>query len=203
MRKVVFWDFDETLGCFRGRENPVFKPGIRVLLESLVAAGFENYVASRSWDSYVKGGLCDGSIDALFKGVFCSGVYGFATYYSKNYLPLAAEAGLSEDELNSRVIVVGNDVSDIPGDSGPIFVFHPECYRADSEILNRIVRRICARDDFRDSFGDMMDSCFQVDGAVLTYQYSCPRYVPVISVNAKELLLPDALAPEEKVRPNL
>src|SRR5712692_6855284 len=106
MNTVVCWDFDETLGYFRPLEfgflgMPVpsamsparLKPGIAALLDSL--RDFTHVVTTAAVGEYAKrvlrreDGICAGE--------------------GKDYSLVGSCFGIAEDQLRSRLAIVGND----------------------------------------------------------------------------------------------
>ena len=119
MNTVVCWDFDETLGYFRplefgflGMPAPLamsparLKPGIAALLDSL--RDFTHVVTTAAVGEYAKRVLRDHSLLKYFS-VVLGREDGICVGEGKDYSLVGSCFGIAEDQLRSRLAIVGND----------------------------------------------------------------------------------------------
>lgn len=120
MNTVVCWDFDETLGYFRPLEfgfigmpapsamSPArLKPGIAALLDSL--RDFTHVVTTAAVGEYAKRVLRDHGLLKYFS-VVLGREDGICAGEGKDYSLVGGRFGIAEDQLRSRLVIVGNDV---------------------------------------------------------------------------------------------
>jgi hypothetical protein len=119
MNTVVCWDFDETLGYFRPLEFGFFgmpapsaipparlKPGIAALLDSL--RDFTHVVTTAAVGEYARRVLRDHGLLKYFS-VVLGREDGVCAGDGKDYGLVGKRFGIAEDDLRSRLVIVGND----------------------------------------------------------------------------------------------
>ena len=119
MNTVVCWDFDETLGYFRPLEfgflgmrapQPMpparLKPGIGALLASLQE--FTHVVTTAAIGDYARRVLRDHGLLKYFS-VVLGREDGICGGEGKDYGLVGKRFGIADDELRSRLVIVGND----------------------------------------------------------------------------------------------
>lgn len=181
-KRIVCWDLDETLGCFRPAEANRFMrhlpekrgvvPGMKPLLEDLSSDGCVNVVTTGAPAGYAEAALDKYGLSGYFESVFdysivCPG-NGF-----KRYRPVAERFGISESEIPDRIIAIGNEDRDIPKDLPVVFVYHPMSMKFDASPLRMVLEALGREGSWRRGFrsldtigGERIDTeCF--DGSRL------------------------------------
>jgi len=119
MKPIICWDYDETLGYFRplefrflgspvppGMPEPRLKPGIRELLESL--SEFTHVLTTAAIGEYAREVLCEYQLLDFFSYVF-GREDGIFSGEGKDYKVVGDRFGINEEDLQRRLVIIGND----------------------------------------------------------------------------------------------
>jgi hypothetical protein len=159
---TILWDLDDTIGNFSGirlrtpeAASPIqLRYGIRDLLtEFSEDAGYCHYITSSAGTSYVNEALNRAYLHEKFARTFGNDTVK-QTIDGKHYRPVAK--GFSEEEMQSRMIVIGDSDRDKPVDvGGMVFIElgNPE-EPIEALVIREIVTTILDEGDgsFRDGY---------------------------------------------------
>lgn len=132
--KVICWDMDETLGIFKpivaelaGEEVPRTRfnsdlgltPGIRELLSTWKNQGYHQVITTGAGQLYTEEVLRRSQLGRFMERVYTGTDWVTIKHdngevYGKPYRRVGNEYGLSPDEMAHKMLVVGDDMLDLP-----------------------------------------------------------------------------------------
>lgn len=156
--KIACWDFDKTLGEFseigsgmryepetynKGKCFVHIKNGIKELLEKLGNDGYIHCIVSNAVGDYINESLKRTEMSQYFDFVADREVVSIGGPQEKYYKPIAEKFKVSENDVASNMIVIGDKLRDRPMDLKNLtFVYHDKCYLHDSIVVDQILKEL-------------------------------------------------------------
>jgi hypothetical protein len=167
MRRVIGWDLDENLGCFRPPEaNKVIKhlparrgvvQGMKTLLEDLSSRDCVNVVTTAAPLAYAEEALDRYGLSRHFAKIF-EGTQVCPNNGFKQYKPVADYFGLSEANVLDKLMVIGNEDRDSPKDIPVVFIYNPNSMKFDASPVRFVIEAMEGHGSWWWGFHALMNS---------------------------------------------
>ncbi len=154
--KIFGWDLDYTLGNFlpiaanrRGitttydkeLAHQSLRPGVIPFLERLCNQNCRNFILTQGSTAYALEVLATTGLTKYFEGIFEGKQINVGR--GRRLGPLIKSVGLTAEEAQSQVLMIGDTRDDQPADiSGIVFLFQPGGFKQDAAILDMISNRL-------------------------------------------------------------
>ncbi|MBI2547858.1 hypothetical protein HYW21_00760 [Candidatus Woesearchaeota archaeon] len=159
--RIIAWDRDNTLGCFdrmgarmkgfdpkeideeygQGYLLHGLKPGIVELLADLFHEGYRHYIVTAGSPERAAPKLQMSGLHPFFELQFAGEKY--LETSSKFYRSVLQSAGIDIEDAPERLLVVGDNLNDLPGDLlDVVFINHENGCFYHSDVLRHIIREL-------------------------------------------------------------
>jgi len=160
MTRIVLWDLDKTLGTFdpieKGRTDIKVREGIRDILEENQQKGILNVLTTGATRAYAERALNLAKIRPNFELIFPREIV--MGYNGKTYQDILTIYGLSAEEAEDKVAVIGDMIRDRPIDVSGLTFILDSTYRsseADASDLRDILSHLTEQESFVKGFNAM------------------------------------------------
>ena len=160
MTRMTLWDLDKTLGTFapieKGRTDIHLREGIREILEENRQKGILNVLTTNAMEEYAEIALNLAKIRQYFELIFPRDVV--MAFEGKKYQDVLTIYGISAEEAEDKIIVIGDNLRDRPIDVPGLTFILDSTYRnseADASDLRDVLNNLTKNTSFAKGFESM------------------------------------------------